>query len=157
MLHGALALRRRATAYGVPGPSDDAPLGDIYETTFPSGQRNIFRQSAQKRGDISLIKEVRLRDRYALRYTFDVFNVTNTASFDVPNAQTTQNSSYNPTPAADQSLTDFIARRVMLVMCSTRLAVRVRYRCRSSYPFEWIQFRMATSACPFCEQIYSGV
>jgi hypothetical protein len=96
-----------ATANGVPGPSDDAPLGDIYETTFPSGQRNIFRQSAQKRGDISLIKEVRLMDRYALRYTFDVFNLTNTASFDVPNAQTTQNSSYNPTPAADQTLDQF--------------------------------------------------
>jgi hypothetical protein len=96
-----------ATANGVPGPSFDAPFGDIYETTFPSGQRNIFRQSAQKRADISLIKEIKARDRYALRYTFDVFNLTNTASFDVPNAQTTQNSSYNPTPAAEQTLADF--------------------------------------------------
>ena len=96
-----------ATANGVPGPSFDAPLGDIYETTFPQGQRNIFRQSAQKRADISLIKEIRAMDRYALRYTFDVFNLTNTASFDVPNAQTTQNSSYNPTPAAEQTLDDF--------------------------------------------------
>ena len=96
-----------ATANGVPGPSADAPLGDIYETNFPSGQRNIFRQSAQKRGDISLVKEIKARERYDLRYTFDVFNVTNTASFDVPNANTTQNSGYNPTPAAEQTLSDF--------------------------------------------------
>ena len=96
-----------ATANGVPGPSADAPLGDIYETTFPTGQRNIFRQSAQKRGDVSLVKEIKARERYDLRYTFDVFNVTNTASFDVPNAQTTQNSGYNPTPAAEQGLSDF--------------------------------------------------
>jgi hypothetical protein len=96
-----------ATANGVPGPSADAPLGDIYETTFPVGQRNIFRQSAQKRADVSLVKEATLRERYTLRYTFDVFNLTNTASFDVPNAETTQNAGYNPTPAADQTLTDF--------------------------------------------------
>ena len=96
-----------ATAFGVPGPTADAPLGDIYETTFPSGQRNIFRQSAQKRADVSLVKETQAFDRYSLRYTFDVFNLTNTSSFDVPNANTTQNGGYNPTPAAEQGLTDF--------------------------------------------------
>ena len=96
-----------ATANGIPGPSMDAPFGDIYETNFPTGQRNIFRQSAQKRADISLVKETQAFDRYSLRYTFDVFNLTNTASFDVPNAQTTQNSGYNPTPAAEQTLDDF--------------------------------------------------
>jgi hypothetical protein len=87
---------------GIPGPTADAPNGDIYETGFTTGQRNIFRQSAQKRADMTLVKEVKFKDRYTLRYTFDVFNVTNHASFDIPNAEVTQNSGYNPTPAADQ-------------------------------------------------------
>ena len=123
-----------ATSFGVPGPSTDAPLGDIYETTFPSGQRNIFRQSAQKRADVSLVKETQAFDRYSLRYTFDVFNLTNTSSFDVPNAQTTQNSSYNPLPSAEQTvLTSSTVRRAMSVTCSTPSAVGARYRCRLSF------------------------
>ncbi len=92
---------------GVPGASSDAPNGDIYETDFTSGQRNIFRQSAQKRADISLIKEIGFFDHYKLRYTFDVFNLTNTASFDIPTAEVTQNAGYNPTPSADQGISDF--------------------------------------------------
>jgi hypothetical protein len=93
-------------AYGVPGPTSDAPNGDPYETNFTTGQRNIFRQSSQKRADISLVKVLPLKDRYKLRYTFDVFNLTNHASFDIPKVETTQNAGYDPTPAADQPLND---------------------------------------------------
>ena len=69
------------------GPSG-GPLCDIYETDFTSGQRNIFRQSFQKRADISLQKVTNLSERYSIRYTFDVFNVTNTPSFDIPGNNT---------------------------------------------------------------------
>lgn len=79
------------------------PGNDPYETNFTNGQRNIFRQSAQKRADISLVKEVRITERFAARYTFDVFNLTNTASFDIPTDNVTQNGGFNPTPSLDQS------------------------------------------------------
>lgn len=95
-------------AYGIPGPSPDntAPNGDPYETTFTSGQRNIFRQSSQKRADLSLVKLVSFKERYSLVYNFDVFNLFNHASFDIPTAEVTQNAGYDPTPAADQPVLD---------------------------------------------------
>jgi hypothetical protein len=74
--------------------------GTSYETGFTSGQRNIFRQSFQKRADASLVKMTNFTERYALKYTFDVYNLTNTTSFDVPFNEVSQNSSFNPFPAA---------------------------------------------------------
>lgn len=71
------------TAGGNAGPGG-GPLCDVYETTFVPGQRNIFRQSFQKRADMTLQKDIHMTERYALRYQFQVFNVTNTPSFDVP-------------------------------------------------------------------------
>jgi len=75
------------------------PTSDPYETGFTSGQRNIFRQSFQKRADASLVKTTRLSERYNLKYTFDVFNITNTSSFDVPGNEVSQNANYNAFPA----------------------------------------------------------
>ena len=71
------------TAGGNAGPGG-GPLCDVYETTFVPGQRNIFRQSFQRRADMTLQKDVHVTERYDLRYQFEVFNVTNTPSFDVP-------------------------------------------------------------------------
>ncbi len=71
------------------------PTTDPYENGFTSGQRNIFRQSFQKRADISLIKMTNFKERYNLKYTFDVFNLTNTTSFDIPNVDITQNQNFN--------------------------------------------------------------
>jgi hypothetical protein len=71
------------TGGGNAGPGG-GPLCDVYETTFVPGQRNIFRQSFQKRADVTLQKDVHLTERYNLRYQFQVFNVSNTPSFDVP-------------------------------------------------------------------------
>ncbi len=105
---GAKVSAADTAAYGVPGVTSDAPNGDIFETGFTQGQRNIFRQSAQKRLDASIVKTFKVKDRYDFRYTFDIFNVTNTASFDIPNAEVEQNSGYNPTPEANQAaLNDF--------------------------------------------------
>jgi len=51
------------------------------------GQRNIFRQSAQKRLDVSVRKEFRITGRVKAQYELNVFNVTNTTSLDVPQNQ----------------------------------------------------------------------
>ena len=81
------------------------PASDPYETNFTSGQRNIFRQSFQKRADASLIKETKFGDRYALKYTFDVYNLTNTTSFDIPFNEVSQNLDFNPFPSAGTPVT----------------------------------------------------
>jgi hypothetical protein len=82
-----------------PGSLNGAiPTSDPYETGFTTGQRNIFRQSFQKRADASLIKVTKFTERYSLKYTFDVYNLTNTTSFDVPGDNVAQNLDYNPFP-----------------------------------------------------------
>ncbi len=76
------------------------PASDPFETGFTTGQRNIFRQAFQKRADASLIKETKFSERYGVKYTFDVYNLTNTSSFDVPGDGVAQNQYYNPFPTA---------------------------------------------------------
>jgi len=76
------------------------PTSDPYETTFTTGQRNIFHQAFQKRADASLMKATKISDRYSLTYTFDVYNLTNTSSFDVPGNEVAQNQNYNGFPIA---------------------------------------------------------
>ncbi len=80
------------------------PTNDTFETTFSSGLRNIFRQAAQKRADVSLAKVTTLYDRYTLKYTFDVYNLTNTTSFDIPGDNVSQNEGYVPAPIAGTTL-----------------------------------------------------
>jgi hypothetical protein len=76
------------------------PASDNFETGFTTGQRNIFRQAFQKRADASLVKVTPLGERYSLKYTLDVYNLTNTTSFDVPGNEVAQNQFYNPYPVA---------------------------------------------------------
>jgi hypothetical protein len=77
-----------------------APVCDIFETGFASGQRNIFRQAFQKRADASLVKTLKLTERTALKYSLDVFNLTNTSSFDIPSNEPNFGT-YNPLPVYD--------------------------------------------------------
>jgi len=81
-------------------PTDSAlGVGDPYETNFiDHGQRNIFRQGWQRRADISLVKMTQLTERFSLRYSFDVYNLTNTASFDIPIDDVSQNINFNGFP-----------------------------------------------------------
>ena len=73
---------------GVPVSTGNDPQ-DIYETDFaPSDQRNIFKQTLQKRLDISIRKNFRISDRFNMKYNFDVYNLFNTTSLDVPQNQT---------------------------------------------------------------------
>ncbi|HWZ57000.1 MAG TPA: TonB-dependent receptor [Verrucomicrobiae bacterium] len=86
-------------------PSVGAPTGcvsDAWETNFipNGGQRNIFREPWQKRADISLVKTTAITERLSLKYSFDVFNLTNHPSFDIPIDNVTQNLAFNPFPAA---------------------------------------------------------
>jgi len=58
---------------------------DIYETDFATGnQRNIFRQAMQKRLDLSFRKNIHITDKIGLQYSFNIFNVFNTTSEDIP-------------------------------------------------------------------------
>ena len=100
-----------------PGDLNGAiPSNDPYETNFTTGQRNIFRQSWQKRMDVSFVKLTNITERVNLRFSMDVFNITNTPSFDVPINNVTQNQFYNGQPfvgtparptACDQTNTGF--------------------------------------------------
>jgi hypothetical protein len=72
---------------GVP-VSTGADPQDIYETDFAPGQRNLFRQAEQKRLDISFRKSFRPTEKMSLQYAFNIFNLTNTTSLDVPQNQT---------------------------------------------------------------------
>jgi hypothetical protein len=74
------------------------PSNDPYETNFTTGQRNIFRQSWQRRMDLSFVKMTNITERVNVRFSVDIFNVTNTPSFDVPIDDVTQNQYYNGFP-----------------------------------------------------------
>ena len=89
------AFKSTAFAYPslAPGQSGVPPCGptttgttacDTFESTFANGSRNIFRGSFQKRADLAIYKETRITEKYRLRLSMEVFNITNTPSFDAP-------------------------------------------------------------------------
>jgi hypothetical protein len=93
----------KATCFDIPiiNPGTlGVPQGDDFETSFISGERNIFRQSWQKRADASLVKDMVIHEQYSLRYTFDAYNLTNTSSFDIPQNNVNQNQAFNNVPFA---------------------------------------------------------
>jgi hypothetical protein len=88
-----------------PGQSGVPPCGattgggytcDTFESTFASGGRNIFRGAFQKRADLSLYKETLFHERYRLRLAVQVFNITNTPSFDTPGSNFSGGNFGNP-------------------------------------------------------------
>ncbi len=104
---GQMALK--ASCFTLPLLSPGAlggaiPSNDNFETTFTSGQRNIFRQSYQKRADASLVKDFSVAEKYHFKYTFDVFNLTNTTSFDIPTDNVDQNGGFYPAPVIGEAL-----------------------------------------------------
>ena len=70
---------------GVP-PCDSTGACDTYESVYGSAGRNIFRGPFQLRFDASLSKNFEITDRVKARFSWDVFNVFNKASFDTPNS-----------------------------------------------------------------------
>jgi hypothetical protein len=97
-----------ASCFGLPlfNPGDlngGIPSNDPYETDFiGQGERNIFRQSWQRRADISISKNTQITERVSVKYTFDVFNLTNTASFDIPIDDVSQNINFQGFPYQGQ-------------------------------------------------------
>ena len=71
---------------GIPVSTGTDPT-DIYQTAFNVGQRNIFRQAAQKRLDLSFRKGFKITEKIKAQYELNVFNLTNTTSLDVPQNQ----------------------------------------------------------------------
>jgi len=106
-----------------PGALNGAiPSNDPYETNFIAhGERNIFRQAWQRRADISVAKAVQITEHYALRYSLDIFNVTNTASFDIPIDDISQNINFQGFPYVGQpsSTTPCDTTYTALYVCPT--------------------------------------
>jgi len=105
----ASELALKASCFTLPlvapgGLGGAIPNSDTFETNFSSGYRNIFRQAWQRRADISIVKDTQLTERVTMKYRFDVFNVTNTTSFDVPLDDISQNVNFNDFPTAGQPL-----------------------------------------------------
>jgi hypothetical protein len=70
---------------GVP-PCDSSGACDNFETGFATvNQRNIFRGPFQSRFDFGLFKNITIKERFALRYDVQAFNIFNHPSFDIPN------------------------------------------------------------------------
>lgn len=101
------AFNPSAFAYPLlqPGQSGVPPCGptsagttvcDRVESGFATGGRNIFRGSFQKRADLAIYKETPLSDKLRLRLAMEVFNITNTPSFDVPGNNFTGSDFSNP-------------------------------------------------------------
>jgi hypothetical protein len=90
----------------IPVGTKGVPAGDNFETDFTTGQRNIFRQSFQSRWDASLVKTAKITEKMTMRYTFDVYNLTNTASFDIPVNNVSQNQGFNNVPFEVNSAAD---------------------------------------------------
>jgi hypothetical protein len=79
---------------GIPVSTGNDPQ-DIYETDFaPTDQRNLFRQALQKRLDLSFRKNFRITEKLNLQYAFNIFNISNTTSPDIPQNQTQIAQSY---------------------------------------------------------------
>jgi hypothetical protein len=90
---------------GVPpcGPVNDGynnseTFCDNVETGYGAASRNNFRSPFQSRFDVSVFKDIRLTERFTLRYQADFFNLFNTPSFDSPNNNSELNPSYYDYP-----------------------------------------------------------
>ncbi len=116
----------KASCFTIPilpagGLNGAIPANDPYETDFTTGQRNIFRQTWQRRLDVSFVKDTNLTERTILKFSFDVFNVTNTPSFDIPIDDVSQNQYYNGFPVAGTA--------VLPTGCGTANQVNNFYNC----------------------------
>jgi hypothetical protein len=93
--------------YLQPGQSGVPPCGpttigtmvcDSNETSYGGNGRNIFRAPFQTRFDVSVFKNFKFGDRYALKFQADAFNIFNHPDFDAPNGNFALNGCFNPYP-----------------------------------------------------------
>jgi hypothetical protein len=70
-------------------PACDATGCDMFESTYGTSGRNLFRGPFQVRFDMSLAKEFPIKERFRLRFEADAFNMFNHPDFDAPNNNVT--------------------------------------------------------------------
>jgi hypothetical protein len=70
-------------------PACDASGCDLFESTYGTAGRNVFRGPFQVRFDMSLAKEFPVKERFRLRFEADAFNMFNHPDFDAPNNNVT--------------------------------------------------------------------
>jgi hypothetical protein len=75
-----------------------APVCDNFETGYGANGRNLFRAPFQTRFDFSIVKNLTITERTALKFEADAFNIFNQPSFDAPNGNFTLNPCFNPQP-----------------------------------------------------------
>ena len=80
-------------------PPCDASGCDLYESLYGSTGRNVFRGPFQVRFDMSLAKELPIKERFRLRFEADAFNIFNHPSFDAPNNNVTFFPNFTGPPA----------------------------------------------------------
>ena len=73
--------------YGV--PACDSSGCDNFESLYGNTGRNTFRGPFQVRFDMSLTKQVPIKERFQLKFEADAFNIFNHADFDAPNNDVT--------------------------------------------------------------------
>jgi hypothetical protein len=88
----------------IPAGQMGVPAGDTLETSYGATGRNIFRAPFQVRFDMSLFKETKLSERFALRFDAEAFNIFNHPAFDAPNNNVAFNPSFCNPP---QPITNF--------------------------------------------------
>jgi len=89
---GIPLLQAGDTTYGVPPCDQVTKACDNYETAFGAASRNIFVGPFQSRVDMSLFKNFKINERFALKFDVQAFNIFNHPSFDTPN----NNVQFNP-------------------------------------------------------------
>jgi hypothetical protein len=71
---------------------------DTQETGYGNNGRDIFRAPFQTRFDISVFKNIKFGERFALKFQADGFNIFNHPNFDAPNGNFELNACFNPYP-----------------------------------------------------------
>jgi hypothetical protein len=100
MCHGPTLVN--IAAFGtplIPAGQMGVPAGDTLETSYGTTGRNIFRAPFQVRFDMSLFKETKLSERFALRLDAEAFNIFNHPAFDAPNNNVAFNPSFCDPPS----------------------------------------------------------
>jgi hypothetical protein len=96
---------------GVPpcGPSTaSTTVCDTFENSYGNNGRNIFRAPFQTRFDISVFKNFKFRERFALKFQADAFNIFNHPSFDAPFNNFALNGCFSPSPCFPTDMTQIL-------------------------------------------------
>jgi hypothetical protein len=84
--------------HGVPPCDPITGVCDFYETGYGTTGRNIFRGPFQSRLDSTVFKELKLTERFKLKFDLQAFNVFNHPSFDTPNNDVRFNPFFSSSP-----------------------------------------------------------